>query len=169
MSERIIIRFNDLDIGSHNYDFELDKEFFESFDHHEFIDNNLKVKVELLKDSRLITLIVGVEGSIDVECDRCLDTLTIPIKLEETFFVKEEKIGNIDEDESMIYVSKDDNEIDLSTQVFDIVVLSLPMRKVHTDDENGESTCNPEQLDYLSSEEEEKTDPRWEALSKLKK
>lgn len=168
MSDEIIIRFNDLDIGSHNFDFEIDKEFFEKFDHHDFIDCNLKVAVNLIKDERMLTLTVKVDGSVDVECDRCLDSLTIPVDSTETFIVKEGEEGGEFDDDNLIFITKNDIEVNISNQIFDIVVLSLPMRKIHPDDKNGESTCNASQLAYLSSEEEEKIDPRWEALNKLK-
>ncbi|MDL2238968.1 DUF177 domain-containing protein [Bacteroidales bacterium OttesenSCG-928-L14] len=168
MSEEIILKFNDLSIGSHNFDFEIDKEFFEKFDHHDFVDCSLKIAINLIKDERMLTITVNVKGTVDVECDRCLDILTIPIDSTETIIVKEGEDGGEFEDDNIIFITKNDFELDLSNQIFDIIILSLPMRKIHPDDENGASTCNASQLAYLSSAEEEKIDPRWEALNKLK-
>ena len=169
MSDKIVIRFDDLDIGSHSFDFEVDNEFFKKFDHHDFLSCNLKIAINLIKDERNLTLITSINGAAEVECDRCLDPLTLPIGLNETFFVKESE--NDSDDDNVINVSKDDIEIDLSNQIFDIVVLSLPMQKIHPNDENGESTCNANQIMFMTSEEkeDEEIDPRWEALKNLKK
>ncbi|MDR2084786.1 MAG: DUF177 domain-containing protein [Bacteroidales bacterium] len=168
MSEEIIIRFNDLDIGSHSFDFEIDKEFFEKFDYYDFINCNLKIKIDLIKDVGILTLIMNIKGSVEVECDRCLDSLTIPIDSNETLFIKEGENNNDSDNDNIIHISKDDIEINLSNHIFDIIVLSLPMKKIHPSNENGESTCNATQLAYLTSNNEEKIDPRWEALNKLK-
>jgi uncharacterized metal-binding protein YceD (DUF177 family) len=46
----------------------------------------------------------------------------------------------------------------------------VPIRKVHPDDENGESTCDPEIIKRITTEEKEESegvDPRWEALKNL--
>ena len=169
MSDKIVIRFDDLDIGSHSFDFEVDNEFFKKFDHHDFLSCDLKIAINLIKDERNLTLITSINGAAEVECDRCLDSLFFPIELNETFFVNESESNS--DDDNIINVSKDDIEVDLSDQIFDIVVLSLPMQKIHLNDENGESTCNASQLKFMDSEEkeEEEIDPRWEALKKLKK
>jgi hypothetical protein len=45
----------------------------------------------------------------------------------------------------------------------------LPYRKIHPDNADGSSTCNPEVLKRLEQMwKEEASDPRWEAIQKLR-
>ena len=57
--------------------------------------------------------------------------------------------------------------------ITEFICISLPIRQVHPEDENGNLTCNPEMLmkldEYLveEDEDEEEIDPRWDDLNKL--
>jgi uncharacterized metal-binding protein YceD (DUF177 family) len=48
-------------------------------------------------------------------------------------------------------------------------MLALPIRKIHPDDSNGNSTCDPVMLKKLEDlrVEESENDPRWDELKKL--
>ena len=49
-------------------------------------------------------------------------------------------------------------------------MLALPIKRVHPDDKNGKSTCDPvmlKKLEELIIDEETDTDPRWDELKKL--
>ena len=65
-------------------------------------------------------------------------------------------------------------EIDLFHFVYESIVLALPIRIVHEDDADGNPTCDPEVMKRLeemnaeNSEEEQGTDPRWDALKNIK-
>jgi uncharacterized metal-binding protein YceD (DUF177 family) len=53
---------------------------------------------------------------------------------------------------------------------YEYILLALPIQRVHPDDKNGESTCDPGMLDKLKEHiiiEEPETDPRWDELKKL--
>ena len=57
--------------------------------------------------------------------------------------------------------------------VYESIMLALPIQVLHPDDENGNSTCNPEILKIMNehspdAKKEDEIDPRWEALKKLK-
>ena len=56
--------------------------------------------------------------------------------------------------------------------IYETICLALPHRIVHPDDENGNSTCNPEVLKKLESmsqtEKPQEIDERWAALKDLK-
>ncbi len=63
------------------------------------------------------------------------------------------------------------SEIDISQYLYEYVTLLLPQRRIHPDNEEGSSGCNQEALkilNKLSAKEEDKIDPRWEALKKIK-
>ena len=87
------------------------------------------------------------------------------------------------DDETLVIVYPDEVKIDISDQLLEFVTVSLPARVLHEDEED----CNEEMIDLLddyvinaddSNDEEddveldddndEITDPRWDALRGLK-
>jgi uncharacterized metal-binding protein YceD (DUF177 family) len=63
-----------------------------------------------------------------------------------------------------------ENHFDVSPFIYEFIHLSLPVRRVHPDNEQGESTCDPEVIRLLEEKQpSSEPDPRWEALAKLKK
>ena len=108
-----------------------------------------------------------ITGNVSVECDRCLDLMDIPVEVREIIIAKY-GVGESN-DESIMFVSPEDEYIDISSFVYDLVIVSLPVRKIHPDDENGNSTCNLKQLECLKSyQKQDSIDPRWEVLNSLK-
>jgi uncharacterized metal-binding protein YceD (DUF177 family) len=76
--------------------------------------------------------------------------------------------GEIEDD--VLIIGRDDHEIEVGQYLYEFIMLALPYQKVHPDDSEGQSTCNPEmlkKLDAHSTKEpdgEENIDPRWDAL-----
>ena len=72
----------------------------------------------------------AIAGSVTVPCDRCLENLAIPVdtSFEETYTP-----------ESMV--------LDISQEVYDFVLTSLPMVRVHP-----EGGCNSETTKYLEEQ-----------------
>lgn len=156
-----------LDLGSHVFDFSIDNEFFLSRDYDGFDSCQAKVNVKLDKEESMITIYLAITGNVSVECDRCLDLMDIPVEVREIIIAKY-GVGESN-DESIMFVSPEDEYIDISSFVYDLVIVSLPVRKIHPDDENGNSTCNLKQLECLKSyQKQDSIDPRWEVLNSLK-
>ena len=62
------------------------------------------------------------------------------------------------------------NSFNEKQHIYEYIQLALPIKRVHTDDSEGNSTCDPEMLKKLNEfivEEENNTDPRWDELRKL--
>lgn len=75
-----------------------------------------------------------------------------------------------DTDPDILSVPIDAYELDLQQQIYEFIMLALPIRRVHPVDKNGNSTCDPvmlKKLDELIVDEEKDTDPRWDELKKL--
>ena len=63
-----------------------------------------------------------------------------------------------------------ENHFDISPFIYEFIHLSLPVRRVHPENEFGENICDAEiirRLEDLSTSSG--PDPRWEALAQLKK
>jgi uncharacterized metal-binding protein YceD (DUF177 family) len=114
-------------------------------------------------------------GEVRTTCDRCLDELTMPIAGSESLCVKFSDTEQSD-DEDVVFLPEKAHSIDLAQWMYEYVAVAMPIQCVHPDDAEGNPTCDPEMMQYLteeatpdSPEEERETDPRWDVLKTLKK
>ncbi|MBS3806012.1 MAG: DUF177 domain-containing protein [Bacteroidales bacterium] len=165
------VNFRELDLGHHRFSFEIDDRFFSWFEKSEIQQGSLTAAVELIKEERLTTLHVKLLGEVSVRCDRCLDYFMHPVEFTGTLYVKpEEDEWEEKGKEEVILVSPDQSEVDLAQYFYESIHLSLPLKRVHPDDENGNSTCDQDMLKLLEAhqrEEQNETDPRWDKLKNL--
>jgi uncharacterized protein len=169
MSSLYTIPLSGLKEGHHTIDFEIDKEFFDEFEQSEVKVGGLVANIEMDKRSTHLDLIIKVSGSVIVSCDRCLELFPQPIASESRLLVKFGKnVGDSDPD--ILSVPVDAFELDLKQQIYEFIMLALPIKRVHPVDKNGNSTCDPvmlTKLEELIIDEEKETDPRWDELKKL--
>jgi uncharacterized protein len=169
MSDSYTIGISGLKEGRHTIDIEIDNKFFERFEESEIKEGSLIADIELEKRSTHIDLFIRISGKVKVTCDRCLEMFFYPLECENRLLVKlGKKIEDSDPD--IISLTGDDHELDLQQHFYDYIHLALPIRRVHPDDENGKSTCDPVMLKKLSEliiDEENENDPRWDELRKL--
>jgi len=165
--KNFLIPFKGLNIGIHQYNWEIDKRFFEEIENSGVYDADLKTELTFEKQERMFVLQFAIAGSVTVKCDRCLDGLKYPVNIEQKVYVKfgEE---DMDETEEIIIIPETDYQIDISRLIYEFIELSLPMQKVHGDDESGKSRCNAEMISKLNEHSgKRKTDPRWDKLKNL--
>jgi len=74
-------------------------------------------------------------------------------------------------DDEVVVIPREENQIDLGQHLYEYLVLSLPVRRIHPDDTSGNSTCDRRMMEKLKNhivaEESENNDPRWDELKKL--
>ncbi len=154
MNGDFIIPLNGLATGSHEYEWKVGKEFFESFENLEILDAELVASVVVEKSGRYLGIDCEVEGDVTVECDRCLDELQMPIDAEIRLSVKYGEEESSEEhregEREVVFVPETDAEFDMSQIIYDYVCLALPMQRIHEDGE-----CNLEALKHLSAGEAE--------------
>jgi len=164
------INFRELDLGEHHFHFDIEDRFFTFFEQSEIQEGALTARLELLKEERLTTVNVTIRGEVKVMCDRCLDYFMHPVNFSGTLYVKPEEEAWDDKDRAdVILVAADESEVNLSQYFYESIHLSLPLKRVHPDDEDGNSTCDPEMLKLLDEhqESENEIDPRWEKLKNI--
>ena len=176
IKSRYNIAFKGLSQGKHDFDFTIDKKFFEAFESDLIEDGTVDVRVTLDKQSALMVLWFKISGTLSVTCDRCLEPYSQKVKSENRIFVK---FGDEDfsEGDDVIWLSVNDYQVNVAQLIYEFIVLSLPLHRVHPDDEDGNSTCNPDMLERLSAmqaiisdeddEDEEDSDSTWDELRKL--
>ena len=169
MSSSYTIPLGGLKEGHHTIDFEIDKEFFEQFEESEVKEGSLIANIEMDKRSTHLDLVIRVSGSVRISCDRCLEMFSQPVSSENRLLVKFGKsIEVIDPD--ILSVPIDEHELDLQQQIYEFILLALPIKRVHLADKNGKSTCDPvmlKKLEELLVEEEKDNNPQWDELKKL--
>ncbi len=169
MSGNYCIPIGGLKEGIHTFDFIISREFFEQFEESEVREGKLTVKIEADKRSSLLDLVIKIKGTVNIPCDRCLKVFQHPLGCENRLLVKSGRVPD-DSDPDIITVPFDENELDLTQFLYENILLALPIQRVHPDDKNGNSTCDPEMIKKLKEHvinEEEKNDPRWDDLKKL--
>jgi uncharacterized protein len=162
------IAFKGLSQGKHIFDYEVEDNFFSEFKGGIVDEGKVNVRITLEKQSSLMILRFDVDGSVHVQCDRCLEMYNQQITSQERIFVKfGEKEYNAGDE--VIWVSVNDYQLNVSQLIYEFICLAVPIKKVHPDDKNGNSTCDPEMIEkldkYIVREEENNT--IWNDLKKL--
>jgi len=165
------IVYQGLSEGVHEFDFDVDNSFFESLEYSEIKKGDLKAHVVLQKKSTFLELDFQINGYVELVCDRCLDEYMQPIDFEGKLFVKFSEQGE-DLADDVICLTPSEHELDIAHYLYESINLSIPLKRVHPDNEQGESTCNPEMIKRLENFKIDEpagdtTDPRWEDLRNL--
>lgn len=166
------IQFSGLSEGIHSFDFSADAKFFACFEESEIKEGNLKIRVELEKRSTYLKLDFDLHGEVELTCDRCLENYFQPIEGNYPMIVKFTDEFTEDGDE-IIYLQQGESQVNVAKLLYEFIVLSIPIRHVHPDDENGNSLCDPEmikKIEELAIRDTEKnkiSDPRWDDLKKI--
>lgn len=166
--KEFIIPFFGLKEGKHEFEFDINHAFFEAFENSLLDTGDIQVVLNLDKSNTMLQLTFEANGTTRVPCDRCGDDFDLPLHAEERIIVKfgDESFEQTDD---IVIVSHDTHEIDVSQYIYEMLILSLPNKRVHPDPED----CNRDAIQRLntfkSNEANSKTtDPRWDALNKLK-
>ena len=169
MSGSYIIPLSGLKEGRHIIDFEIGNEFFENIEESEVKEGSLIANIDIDKRSTHADLFIRISGSVNICCDRCIEMYMQPVYCESRLLVKFGKLPE-ESDPDIVSLSSDEHQLDLQQHLYEYIILALPIKRVHPDDDNGKSTCNTFMLEKLNEhivEEEIITDPRWDELKKL--
>lgn len=168
--DKYSIPFAGLVKGDHQFEFEIDDQFFESFENTVIHKANVRIEIDFNKAETVLTLLFRMKGYFTQTCDRCLEEFDIPVDLTQVLLVRF-GIPGVGETDDIIVIAHSDHHLGVAQHIYDYLSLQVPMRVVHPDDENGNPGCNPEFLERLQKEDDEKDkpsgDPRWEILKNL--
>lgn len=169
---QFIIQFAGLPIGVHEYEFDVTGKFFKNIENSEIEGANLKVKAILTKQNNLLQMNFEINGTVAIECDRCLKGFDFPLQANESLVIKH---GNPEEStDEILVIPVGEDEFDIAHYIYEYIVLAMPVRKVPCEIDEEQFECDYETLDKLESissesKEEEPINPLWEQLNKLKK
>ena len=163
------IPFVGLKEGKHNFNFSIDKKFFEHFEFTEFINPSLKCDLVLNKKSTFLEINFKVDGKVTIPCDVSTELFEYEIKNENNLIIK---FGSSDyESDDILVIPEGSYQINVAQHIYETIVLSLPLKKIHPGIKNG--TLKSDILEKLKALEPKKNnsdgsiDPRWNKLKDL--
>lgn len=172
------LRLAGVALGKHTFSIVCDKSFFEINEISELLDGSILLQIILDKSENMLNIEFIFKGNVVVECARCLDPVTLDLDYIDHLLVNllpDFPDQTHTEDDQVWMINENAFELDLFQFVYESIILALPLRVIHPDDEEGNSTCNPdflEKLNQYSVEEKQISnddiDPRWESLKNLK-
>lgn len=173
--------------GVHEYEFRLDKHFFENMENPDIHDADLIVRLTVTHKADLYQMDFTVTGTITLICDRCLDDLVMPVDTTYSIAVRYGEDYNDDSDELLI-IPQSDADLNVAYMIHDTVALTIPIKHVHPmgkcnrqmsamlkkhrarrpEDEDAElEETLIEEMDSMDPADEQPTDPRWDALKNI--
>lgn len=166
------IPFIGLKEGKHVFEYQIDNTFFDALQYDEFIEADLKVNLVFEKKPTHLELSFRSSGSVNVNCDQSGEPFDLAVHGDLSLLVK---FGEDPDDgnEEIMYVSHNEHRINVSHAVFEMLVLSIPAKRIHPKVLDG--TLESEALKRLETYTEKKnitkkedtTDPRWGKLKDL--
>ncbi|MDR1345924.1 MAG: DUF177 domain-containing protein [Bacteroidales bacterium] len=173
--DKFKIRIAGIAAGSFTFSMDCDKAFFEVSGLSILHDGVIHVRIKMEKMEKMLNFAFQFEGKATANCDRCLEPVTLKIDFNTTLIVTlvNNKNGKhkANENDDIWFIDENSYELDFFHYIYESLLLALPQKIVHPDDENGNSACNPEMLEKLtqcSPSHNQEIDPRWETLKKLK-
>jgi uncharacterized metal-binding protein YceD (DUF177 family) len=173
-TKEYLIPFVGLKLGKHKFEYQINNAFFEIFDYNEFQNSNIKVNVVIEKKSTMLEITFKHAGTINVPCDLTSEDFDMPIKGSMKLIVRFGDAFNNDNEELLI-LPFGEFEIDVSQYIYETIVLSVPLRRVHPGIKDG--SLKTEALTKLKeltikeqkkeTKKEENIDPRWDKLKQL--
>ena len=166
------IPFVGLKLGKHQFEYEIDNEFFEHFEYDEFNSANVHVSLLLEKKPTMMEFTFKASGTVNINCDVTNEPYDEPIESELFVVVKFGEEYN-DDNEDILILPHGEYQINVQQYIYELIVLAVPSKRVHPGVIDG--TLKSEVLDKLEElspkekevKEEEDIDPRWNKLKSL--
>ena len=171
-----LIPFVGLKQGKHEFEYLIDREFFEHFEYDDFNSANIKIDLLFEKKSTIMELTFKAAGVVNVNCDLTNEPFDQPIDAELTLVVKFGDSFN-DDNEELLILPHSEYQLNVAQYIYELIVLSVPLKRVHPGVLDGTLKSEVlEKLEELSPKEDqdieendngEEIDPRWNKLKKL--
>ncbi|GHT15159.1 hypothetical protein FACS189426_22460 [Bacteroidia bacterium] len=166
------------------YEYLLDNQFFTNIDGEEIQKGKVKISLTVTKKVGMFSFAFNLNGTVVVPCDRCLDDLDLPIETTARLIVKFGKDYSEESDE-IVVIPETEGVINLAWFLYEFVALAIPIKHVHApgkcnkqmttklkkhsarsadDDDSLEMEGADDLILTDDGQDEEKTDPRWDAL-----
>ena len=164
------IQYIGLKEGSHLFEYQIGKKFFDAYNFDEFFDANIAVSLTLDKKSTLLNLSFKAQGTINVSCDVSGEPFDLEIETALQLIVKFGEEYN-DDNEEVLVLPYTEFQLNVAQYIYEMIVLSAPLKRVHPKVLDGtmesEALKKLEKLKVKEQKTTENVDPRWDKLKSL--
>ena len=165
IDKRYILEYKKYGTGKHILKYLADDKFFENFEYSEIKKGKIEIEIEMEISGRNVFLNMHFNGFVETTCDICLEKFNLPVKFDQeiVFKISDKEADDYDD---IIFINENNDKIDLKKHFYDYIILSLPIKKVHPLDKNGNRTCKKEYLEKLEefNNTKIKNVPGWDKL-----
>jgi len=141
-----------------SYHWRADNDFFSAVQGPEIKHGLLDVALRVKRTSGAYELDFQLKGEVEVTCDRCLEPMSQPIEAQSTLKVVMGE--DYADDGETVTVPEREGAINVAWNIYEFAALQIPLRHVHKECEAPSPVLSPE---------EERSDPRWDALKEIVK
>ncbi|MEZ4983779.1 MAG: YceD family protein [Saprospiraceae bacterium] len=144
-----ILPLKGLNVGIHQYHFEVDNAFFGAFEDSPLREASVQMEVVMDKQPRLLTLEFSFSGWVGTLCDRCMASIHLPIVGENRLLVKYgEPIDDLDDDD-VVYIPAETSQWSIAQFVYEYILLSIPMVRIYDCEKEDVLPCDEDMLDKI--------------------
>jgi len=166
------ISFIGLKDGIHQFDYLIDKKFFDFFNYDDFYNSNVKVDLSFLKKPTMFELNFTFTGDVEVACDVTNELFNQPVETSLELIVKFGEEFN-DENEELLIIPYSEFKLNIAQYIYEAIVLSIPLKRIHPGVIDG--TLQSEVLEKLKKLEikvqkekgSKEIDPVWNKLKDI--
>lgn len=159
------IHFKGLPQGVSTEDFVVDSTFLQSRPTFDLSGGSVVCAIRIDRVGETFDLQLTLTGAVETHCDRCLAALEMRIDMSQHLVVKlGDQYEEVSDEE--IIVPHHSPSLDCADLIYDLIVLSLPISRVHPDGACAEDMQAI--LDELDPTAEVETDTRWAKLNALR-
>jgi uncharacterized protein len=166
------IQFGGLPVGLHEFEFEVNDSFFARIENSEVASANISVNAMLTKQNNLLQMQFEIQGTVAIDCDRCLKNFDLPIEASESLVIKH---GNPSEStDEILVIPEGVDEVDMAQYLYEYIIMAIPARRVPCEIDETQFSCDYDvlkKLEDLSSDDsaaDTNNNPIWEKLNKIK-
>ena len=130
--------------GVHHFDFQVDASFFAAFEDSPVKRGQLAAQLEFDKQPAMYVMEFSFSGTVDVDCNRCLEPFSLPVADEQRLLVK---FGEPNEENpDVIYIPYGTPQLNVAQYLYEFILLSIPLAPTHDD---ADEDCDPAMLAIL--------------------
>jgi|SRR5690606_8402972 len=172
------IAWQGLKPGIHEYTYNIDQTFFEEEVQGQelgFSEAQISVRLSFDKETNFFMLHFAITGQATVPCDRCGENFSMQLWDEFDLMLKLsdlEKGAMEEQNADVIFISRQETVIDIKPWIYEYILLSIPLQKVHPNNTEGQPTCDPKTLALLNkmneAAEAQHQSNIWKGLENIK-
>lgn len=168
-----LLPFTGLKVGKHQFDYQIEDSFFDAFEYSLAKKGNCDVILNLEKQETMLILDFSIEGTVFLNCDKCLGNYPQAINAKDRLIAKFSHEDLVNSTDEVVVLSKNESDIDVSAFIYEMINLAVPYVSV-CENPGQLATCDTEILNKIETLSVDKpsdgeiSNSPWEILKNLK-